>query len=64
VAWRSLFLEMIQAMGFKNMKANPDVYICAQTQPNGFEYYEMLLVYVDDVLTVSHAPQTIMDEIG
>jgi len=63
-AWRSLFSEMIQAMGFKNTKADPDVYIREQTKPNGFEYYEMLLVYVDDVLTVSHAPQIIMDEIG
>jgi hypothetical protein len=63
-AWRALFSEMVQAMGFKNTKADPDVYIRAQTKPNGFEYYEMLLVYVDDVLTLSHAPQIIMDEIG
>jgi hypothetical protein len=31
-------------MGFKGTKADPDVYICAQVKPDGFEYYEMLLI--------------------
>ena len=28
------------------------------------EYYELLLVYVDDVLAVSHSPESIMKDIG
>jgi hypothetical protein len=51
-------------MGFKGTKADPDVYIHAQVKPDGFEYYEMLLIYVDDILCVSHDPKPVMDEIG
>ena len=31
---------------------------------DGFEYYKMILVYVDDILCVSEHPDTIMDLIG
>jgi len=64
VAWRALFAESIVVMGFKSTRADPDVYICPQVKPNGFKYYEMLLVLVDDILCLSHAPKPIMDEIG
>ena len=30
---------------------------------NGFEYYEFVLCYVDDVLSISHDPQKTMDGI-
>ncbi len=47
-AWRALLSELIAVMGFKGTKADPDVYIHAQVKPDGFEYYEMILIYVDD----------------
>ena len=28
------------------------------------EYYELLLVYVDNILAVSHSPESIMKDIG
>ena len=31
------------------------------TNPDGFEYWEYCLYYVDDVLLVSHEPQKLMD---
>ena len=31
---------------------------------NGEDYYKLLLVYVDDVLTCSHAPQALMDNLA
>ena len=34
------------------------------TKPNGFEYYEYLLVYVDDVLAISHDLKPLIDEVG
>ncbi|KAL7539628.1 hypothetical protein ACHAWF_006464 [Thalassiosira exigua] len=42
---------------------------CARTSPNnskpdGTIYYELLLVYVDDVLAISHDPEKIMETIG
>jgi len=34
------------------------------TKQDGSAYYELLLVYVDDVLAVSHDPKAIMELIG
>jgi hypothetical protein len=31
---------------------------------DGYEYYEMLLVYVDDVLEISHEPIVLIDAVG
>jgi len=36
----------------------------AATKPNGFEYYEYVLVYVDDILVLSHKPKQTMDALG
>jgi hypothetical protein len=33
------------------------------TKPNGFEYYEYMIVYVDDILVASHDPKPIMEGI-
>jgi hypothetical protein len=42
------------------MKADPDVWIRPGVKPDGFEYYEMVVVYVDDVLCISHDPAATM----
>ena len=41
-------------MGFVGTVADPDVYRRANAKPDGFKYYEYILVYVDDVLIISH----------
>ena len=56
-SWRAMFNNSIQDMGFKPSIADPDVYLRAFAKPNGFKYYEYILVYVDDVLIISHAPE-------
>lgn len=33
-------------------------------KPDGFEYYELVLVYVDDILHISHQPKVLMQQIG
>ena len=40
------------------------MYIQVQTRPDGTDYYEMLLVYVDDILMLSHDTKPIMDGIS
>jgi hypothetical protein len=42
------------------MKADPDMWIRPGVKPDSFEYYEMVLVYVDDVLCISHDPAATM----
>lgn len=64
-SWRQVLSQFIEEhLGFKNSKADPDVYIKAACKPNGEKYYEWLLVYVDDILCVSHNPKAVMDKIA
>jgi hypothetical protein len=46
------------------MKADPDVWIRASVKPNGEKYYEMVLIYVDDILHCSHQPKLLMKTLG
>ena len=64
-SWRSMFKEFIEeTLKFKSTKVDPDAYIRRNKKPDGTEYYEILLVYVDDVLVASHDPDSIMEIIG
>jgi len=62
-AWRAAFAKKLTEMGYKSTKANPDVWIRESIKPNGFRYYEILLVYVDDILCVSHQLEWTMNQI-
>ena len=55
--------ETLYDLGYTSTKADPDVWIWPATKPDGFKYYEMLLVYVDDVLCVSHDAEATMSGI-
>ena len=60
-AWRRLLQDMIIGeLGFTPSKADRDVYIRPATAKDGFEYYEMLLVYVDDLLVLSEDAGSIL----
>ena len=64
-AWHAMFsMFIISQLGFMSMKSDPDVYIWAQKNVQGWPYYEYILVYVDDILIISHDPGTIMRAIG
>jgi len=62
-AWRATFAQKLIEMGYKSTKADPDVWIQQGVKPNGFCYYEILLVYVDDILCVSHQLEKTMNKI-
>jgi hypothetical protein len=53
-SWRSLLVEVLVNIGLQSMKADPDAWICSAVHDNGFEYYEMLFVFFDDILALSH----------
>ena len=40
-------------MGFKSCLADPNVWLHPATKDDGTEYYEYILVYVDDLLVIS-----------
>jgi len=62
-AWQSTFAQKLHELGYESTKADPNVWIQSVVKANGYQYYEMLLVYVDDILCVSHNPARTMDQI-
>jgi hypothetical protein len=53
--------EALYDLNYKSTKADPDIWIRPGVKPDGFNYYEMLLlVYVNDVLCISHDPTATM----
>ena len=62
-AWRTSFTQALAQLEFWPTCGDPDVYIKPQTKPDGTRYYEMLLVYVDDILVLSHDTKPINDGI-
>lgn len=53
-AWRSLFSATLVDLQYEPCRGDPDVYIRKAVKPDGTKYYEMLFVYVDDILHISH----------
>jgi hypothetical protein len=51
-AWRSNLANTLCRLGF--CVVDPDVRMHSATKPDGYSYYEYVLVYVDDVLAISH----------
>jgi hypothetical protein len=62
-AFRAHLAETLYELDYKPTKADPDVWIRPATKPDGFEYYEITLVYVDDILCISHDPKATMEGI-
>ena len=52
--------HIVQHLGFTPSITDPDMYYRKAKRPDGSMYYELLLVYVDDVLAMSHSPRDIM----
>ena len=63
-AWRTFSAQTLTQLEFKPTCGDSDVYIKPQSKPDGTRYYEMLLVYVDDILVLSHDTRLIIDGIA
>ena len=46
--------KTLQELGYKPTKADPDVWLRPAVKPDGFEYYDLVLCYMDNVLCMSH----------
>jgi hypothetical protein len=64
VAWRAHFASSITTIGYKSCLADPDVWLQEATKRDSTQYYEYLIVYVDDILAFSSAPQETMKAIS
>ena len=58
-AWRADLAGTLRDLSFTSTQADPDVWIKQMT-----DHYEMVLVYVDDILIFSRNPRHVMDDLG
>ena len=52
--------ETLYGLGYNPTKADPDVWLWKAVKTDVFQYYEMVLCYVDDVLCISDDPMKTM----
>ena len=62
-AFRARLSQELREMGYTASLADPDVYMKGRSKPDGFQYYEYVLCYVDDILCISHMPSKFMESI-
>ena len=55
-SWKSILVSTLRTMRFKDTRVDPDVWRKESNKTDGTPYYELLLVYVDDILAVDHGP--------
>lgn len=62
-SWRSELAQVISDLGYVFTKADADVWIHKAVTDEGHKYYEMLFMYVDDILSASHCMKKMIGEI-
>ncbi|KAL7527793.1 hypothetical protein ACHAWF_002307 [Thalassiosira exigua] len=63
-SWRKMFKDFIVTyLKLTPSRVDGYMYYRKASKPDGTPYYELLLVYVDDVLAISHDPKKIMETI-
>ena len=55
-AFRSKLAGVLRDIGYLSTKGDPNVWIQPAVKPDGTEYNEMVLCYVDNVLAISETP--------
>ena len=63
VAFRAHLVETLHEIGFKPKKADPDVWIHPAVKSDRTEYYEYIMCYVNDILSVSHDAKSILQSL-
>jgi hypothetical protein len=59
--WQDHMAATLKEANFVSCKGDPDVWMQPKVKPNRDKYWEYVLCYVDEILCVSHEPQTVMD---
>ena len=62
-SFRSFMAEKLASMGFQSSMADPDVWLRAAIKSVGEQYYEYVMMYVDDILALSNNARAILEEI-
>ena len=51
----------LREAGYESCKVDPDVWMKPKIKSNVEKYWEYVLVYVGDILVMSHQPNLVMD---
>ena len=62
-AFRSHLAQCLDEVGFRPSIADADVWMRMNVKPDGEEYYEYILVYVDDLMAISHEAQKCLGDL-
>jgi hypothetical protein len=62
-AFRAFCAEQLDKMNFHSSTGDPDVWIRPCVDGHGNEFYEYMLVYVDDVMSVSFDPEASINQL-
>lgn len=57
VGFRAFLAYHLHDLGYRPSLADPDVWMRPAMKDDGFKYWEYVLCYVDDVLSISHQPE-------
>ena len=60
VAFRAHLVETLYDIEFVPTRADPDVWRRPSVKEDGFEYYEYVLCYIDDILAISHKAKDVL----
>ena len=55
--FRNHLRDCMEHLGYESCKADPDVWMRSATRADGQEYFEYILLYVDDCLCISENPK-------
>ena len=62
-AFRDHLVEKLHDIGFIPTHADTDMWRRLAIKPDGFEYYEYILCYVDDLLAIIHNAQKVLKSV-
>lgn len=62
--FRNHLRDCMEHMGYKSCRADPDLWVRVAKRQDGSEYYEYMLLYVDDALAINEDPHSMLNELG
>ena len=62
--FRNHLRDCMSMLGYESCLADPDVWLRKATKGDGSRYYEYILLYVDDMLSISHEARGAVMEVG
>mmetsp|Transcript_36344 Transcript_36344/g.51403 ORF Transcript_36344/g.51403 Transcript_36344/m.51403 type:complete len:246 (+) Transcript_36344:1538-2275(+) len=63
-AFRSFWAKNLEDLNFHSSEADPDIWMKVAVKPDGEEYYEYILCYVDDILCLSVDANDVMESLA